>query len=179
MNNLSGNIIIVIGLGFILLGTFISIKGQEKNSNIKINQLSVQNKELSGKIDDLIREISKKKENPNTIVFAEQINNTYSLQEINVQNYVKTDIPLQEASIIFTIDNLPTIKESKNIVGITDNGIGNFTIVFDNNFPDENYYVDVQGNKELKDKRISKSKGSVSIQFDETGIDWIQVVCKK
>lgn len=53
--------------------------------------------------------------------------------------------------------NPPTIKGSLNVLGITDNGVGDYTINFALNMDNENYSVNVTGNTNAGNQVVRES----------------------
>ncbi len=126
------------------------------------------------------RKIAKKETKPNQIAIFQQIKNKYVFQ--SVKNELKPVTPPtidnKKAKIIFSLPSLEVIN-SHNISGIIDNGSGDITIVFDKDFSNEKYYIQITGGKEIHYKKIIKSKNSVRILFEEQSLEMVQVVCSE
>ncbi|MDD5069976.1 MAG: hypothetical protein PHV17_04545 [Candidatus Omnitrophica bacterium] len=152
---------------------------QNKQLHSKVDMLTSDVTILTEKFDELMRKLAKEKKNPNALIVAQEIKGNLSFKEVEIQNISPTPVGIKEAKLIFNPKNIVTIQESQNVSSITDNGMGDYTITFDKDFSNENYYIDIQGNKELNIKNVSKRKGSIRVQFDETNVEWIQIISKE
>ncbi len=83
-----------------------------------------------------------------------------------------------EAKIMIGLKKILDIIESYNITSVTDEGLGKITITFDKDFPNQLYEVSITGNRERIDYKITrKTTTSLSIEFSEESLDWIQIIC--
>lgn len=124
------------------------------------------------------REIADAKTASNQIAIFQQINNNFVFQ--SAQNELSpTTEPItdkKEVRIIFSIPSFE-VQNSHNVSGIVDNGPGDIMILFDEDFKDKNYYVQISGDRNVRYRKITKAKSSIRIVFEEKELETIQVVC--
>lgn len=83
-----------------------------------------------------------------------------------------------EAKAMIRLKGILNIIEGYNVTCITDEGLGKMTICFNEDFNDQFYEVKITGNKgEIKYNTVAKMEGSLSIEFEEEGLEWIQIIC--
>jgi hypothetical protein len=83
-----------------------------------------------------------------------------------------------EAKIMIGLEGLPNIIEGYNVGTITEHGVGEIDISFEKGFKDQFYEVRMRGNKgEIKYNNIEKEKTSLYVDFDEEGLEWIEIIC--
>jgi len=125
-----------------------------------------------------IRKTSTEKTQPNQVAIFQQINNKVVFQEAKPEQNPSTPSanPKKEAKIILSLPSLE-IDDGHNISGIVDHGSGDIAIVFDEDFPNKNYYVNITGDQTINYRQIIKAKGSVRIKFEEENLTMVQIVC--
>ena len=133
-------------------------------------------KSEESKIEAFRRE-AKAKTSENQVAIFQIINNKYVFQEVKTEKnpIQKKGNGKHRASIIFSPHDF-NVDTSFNISGITDNGSGDITLAFDQDFTDTNYYANITGDN-LTPYDIVKRKGSLSFKFDEEKAKKIQVIC--
>jgi hypothetical protein len=67
---------------------------------------------------------------------------------------VTAPVELQAWAILNLLEGMPDLVDSYNVSGFTDNGVRDFTLSWDQNFPDTNYDVFVNPSSALADREV-------------------------
>jgi len=166
---MNGNIWIMLG---VLAGAF-SIYAINHGYHLK-------SKESTERIIAEIRKTAADKTTSNQVAIFQQIKNKFVFQSANPE---QNPIPApsstkKEAKIIFNPHTF-IIDNSQNISSITDNALGDVSVVFEEDFPNKNYYVNITGDKTITYEIITKEKSHIRIKFKEDDLEMVQVVCKE
>ena len=175
---------IIIGFLFIAIGNIMIYRGNmltsQKNADRIIQQVKTSEKNLKEAIEE-VRKTAEGQLGQNVVaVFHGDLN----VGELNFSKFVIVP-PRTEATnssavakIIFTIPEFE-IKDSKNVSGITDNGLGDISIVFDEDFPTRDYLVNISGDKTIDYKILAQEKGYIRVKFEEENLKRVQIECRK
>lgn len=166
---MNGHLIFNIGVAMFLGGSILMYWG----NNLK-------SEENTHKIIEEVRKTADAKTSSNQVAIFQQFNNSFVFQyaKDELTPIASTTVNKREAKIIFSLPSFD-IQNSHNVSSITDNGRGDVSIVFDEDFPNKNYYVHITGNQTINYKKIIKHKSHVRIIFEEENLEMIQIVCSE
>lgn len=172
---------IILGIILVVLGNWMVVKGNLLISEESTNQIVQQTKTSEGniihKVDEL-RKLADQKTDGGLIV----INNTGSIGAVinNIDKTPPSHKNKKEAKLILSLaEPLFEIKSGYNVSAITDNGLGDLSIVFDQDFPNDDYYVNISGDRTVTYEIIEKRKAFMRIKFDEEGLKTLQIECRE
>lgn len=83
-------------------------------------------------------------------------------------------------TLLFKGSALFEVSESHNFAAsITDNGLGDVSLIFSEDFSSDDYYINIVGDKSPNYEIIEKNKSGIRIKFDEEKLKWLQIECRE
>ena len=172
---------IILGIILVALGNWMIVKGNLLISEQSTKEIVQQTKSSEGniihKVDEL-RKLAHQKAEGGLIV----INNNGSIGAVvnNIDKGQPSHSNKKEAKLILSlVEPLFEIKSGYNVSAITDNGLGDLSIVFDQDFPNDDYYVNISGDRTVTYEIVEKRKSYMRIKFEEEGLKTLQIECRE
>lgn len=110
-------------------------------------------------------EVTQEKQNKHFSTFIKKVEKIYSINFIEMKAMIE-------------VKEFINITSGFNLSSVTDFGSGKLRLSFIDPFPDILYNTKIKSNRgEVRCTNIKKEKQNLLIEFDEDGIEWVQVLC--